>query len=199
LSFDKADIYIRSDAFGEFWQGEILSGIVEVQWKGPAPNDVVLVNHPLSIVCSADCDLTQDYDTRSTGSPTFERLLTNLLCCDIEPADAFRDRRKTTGVNSQIWTNVTKNKHERYHFFSDVNNSRDLQAQGFPTLVADFKLSFCVSMLHLLSQFEQNGNAKRRCRLSPPFAQHFAQRFFYYQSRIGLPVEHDSPGVPPAG
>jgi hypothetical protein len=113
---------------------------------------------------------------------------------------AVRERRKDTSaaLNAKIWSNIVKNKSERYHYFSEVTKASDLQADELPALIADFKLCFCVSTLHLLRQVDEDKSAKRRCRLSPPFAQHFAQRFFYYQARIGLPIEHDALNAPPA-
>lgn len=190
MAFDRADIYVSCTPEGEFWQGEILSGILEYQWHGPS-DEVILVDHPLAIILSADCDLTQDYDARRAGNPPPDKLLRNVLLCDLYLSDDLFAAGKASGsLNSKLWAHVRNNKSERYHFLAEVPADRDLQGTGFGRLAMDFKNYFCVSILHLQKQVE-NG-ARRRCRLAHPFAQHLAQRFFYYQSRVGLPVEHDA-------
>jgi hypothetical protein len=185
LAFNRADIYVPSILGGEFWQGEILSGMIDYRWTGPN-NEAIIVDHPLAIILSADCDLAQDHDARVAENLSSDKLLPNVLLCE---AFLSEDLRGANSLTSKPWADVKKNKSERYHFLAQVPPDRDLEGFGFDTLAIDFKQYFCVSVGHLLKQV--GGEARRRCRLDHPFAQHLGQRFFAYQSRIGLPVEHD--------
>jgi hypothetical protein len=171
----------------EFWQGEILSGVIEYRWRGP-DDEATIIGHPLAIIFSADCDLTQHFKAISAGNPTADKLLPNVLLCDVMHSEQLREASKAI-LTSKLWADVRKNKSERYQFLAELTADRDLQGAGLPTLAINFKQYFCVSHEHLLKQL--SGDAKRRCRLAYPFAQHAAQRFFYAQARIGLPVDHD--------
>lgn len=194
-AFDKANIYVRSTVEGEFWQGEILSDVAEFQWLGPGIESATLMVHPLAIICSADCDLTQDFNSRTPDSVSGDKLLPNILLCDVVEAEKLREAGKPA-INSAIWNNIEKNKVERYHYLSEIPKDRDLDGQGFEALALDFKQCFCISTRHLQRQMQ--GDLRRRCRLDAPFSQHLAQRFFYYHCRIGLPIEHNAIVVEPS-
>lgn len=187
MTFDRADIYARSTVDGEFWQGEILSDIVDYRWEGPG-DEHSIVEHSLAIILSPDCDLTQDHSSRGKADSQSHDLITHVLFCAISKADALRGRNT---LNSTLWKDVLKNKSERYHYLSDVPTDRDLLNVGFDALAMDFRDFFCLTVEHLQNQLQLA--AKRRCRLESPLAQHLAQRFFYYQCRIGLPVNHHLP------
>ena len=187
MAFDRADIYVRSRE-GEFWQGEIVSDLVEIQWNG-LETQVTLIEHPLAIILSADCDLTQDHNAREAASPAPEKLLRNVFFCDVMTSDELK---ASGGVNSTLFASIKNNKNERYQYLAEVPADKDLQGVGFGSCLGmDFKQFFCVSTDHLLKQLRPEGRAKRRCRLEYPFAQHLAQRFFSFHVRVGLPVDHE--------
>lgn len=187
MAFDRANIYVRSSG-GEFWQGELISGITEIQWVGPGSEQAQFIDHPLAAILSADCDLTQDHNARLAGLNASDKLLRNILLCDIVTSNELKG---TEGLNSKLWPSVINNKNERYHYLAEMPADRDLQGAGYATCLGmDFKQFFSVSTAHLLDQLEPKGVAKRRCRLDYPFAQHLAQRFFSFHARVGLPIDH---------
>jgi hypothetical protein len=91
-------------------------------------------------------------------------------------------------MDSKTWKRVKFNKDERYHFLAGVPVSADLQGEGLPELALDFKKYFTIPAD--VVYWQVSILAKRRCFLMPPYAEHLSARFFSYQSRIGLPLDH---------
>jgi hypothetical protein len=162
---------------------------------------VVFRDHPLAIVLSQDCDLEQDYSTRNRTRPAIgisdlNNLLSSIIFCEVIKASDLRD----TGpdMDSKTWKRVKFNKDERYHFLAEVPASADLQGEGLPCLALDFKKYFTIPTD--VVYWQVGLGAKRRCFLVPPYAGHLSARFFSYQSRIALPLDHhryhvDAPAV----
>jgi len=186
LDFDPAEIYVPSSSGGEFWQGEILSDVTEI--ISHSSGKASYFKHPLAIIVSADCDLTQDHLARSKSESDSRNLLRNILLCDVVKAEQLKDLGKADNtITSKVWDWIQQNNYPRYQYLCAVRPECDSRKEGFASLAIDFKQYFCVETTHLMTQAS---NSSRRCRLAPPFAQHLAQRFFNYQCRIGLPIDH---------
>lgn len=193
---DGVPIYARSVADGPLRQGEILSEVNQIRLavgapEFPKPSDqfpVELVQHPFAIVISQDCDLDWDYRSRQQGK--LDKELPNVLLCEVSTAEELRGR----DIKSDLWKRIRINKDERYQFLQKVESEYDLQGHGVPELGLDFKRCFSLPTRELYLQVEAS-KAKRRCRLLSPYLEHFAHRLHSFQSRIGLPAEHESEPV----
>ncbi len=99
---------------------------------------------------------------------------------------------KTRIKASRIWERIVQNKDERYHFLEAVPAAQDLGAEGISDLVADFKRFFFIPLDEMYRQCapDGNGGAKRRCRLIPPYREHFQNRAGFSLLRVGLPLDH---------
>lgn len=174
---------------GRLWQGEIVSGLKRhrlgldtIFEEAPTLNYEV---HPYTIVVSQDCDLVQDYTSR-TGDGDISKQIPEILFCQAITAEELRG----SGINSTVWNQVRKNKAERYHFFQKVLPDQDAFGSGLPELGVDFKRYFTIPTDEVYRRLE--GEAKKRCRLMSPYLEHFSTRFAYYQFRVALPLDHIS-------
>jgi len=194
-------IYAQSPEHGPIRQGELVSRIREVRLiledqRGETTARIEFREHPLAIVLSQDCDLDQDFRTReglSQGekdrteakAPSGNNLLTTILFCEVVRADELRD---TPDMDSKTWKRVRFNKDERYQYLSAVPAFAERLGEGFPQLTLDFKRYFALPTEQVYWDLQRQ--AKRRCYLVTPYAEHVSTRFFNYQCRIALPVDH---------
>lgn len=181
-------IYERSPAEGPLQQGEVLSLLVQ-QFLDiyKLKNDEFVVNetrHDFVIVVSQSCDLQWDYEARQAAKKA-DNQLPQVMLCEAHQAVAVKAR---DGMNSKLWDPIKKNKDERYHFFEEVPAHEDAVGEGIPELVVDFKRYFSISTEELY--WKLTHQAQRRTRLKVPYLEHFATRFFQYQSRIATPRQH---------
>ncbi|MFG0287024.1 MAG: hypothetical protein ACF8CQ_02560 [Rhodopirellula sp. JB044] len=188
------ETYLQSVA-GALRQGEILSDVVQVTLDvaGGYPNEseehpIDRVVYPFAVVASQDCDLDWDYKNRVGNDKKPDKELPSIWLLEAFPAQAVRDRKD---VNRNVWNFVSSNKHERYHFLETIPLELDLEGQGIQELTLDFKRYFCLPSDELYAQLN-SGQAKRRCRLSSPYLEHLSARLAYYQSRVALPLDHES-------
>ena len=196
--FDSSLIYDKPQIPGALRQCELLSSVAR-----PTSIDRVDAScvvkwgiHPFSIVLSQSCDLEQDYLLR-------ERQMNSdmcLACIFLAPLWLASDVRVRSGadhINTSSWSQLRQNDLSRFHFLEAVPAAADATGVGIPELVADFKQYFS---LPVLSLYEQLGGsaaiAARRTILRSPYLEHFAVRFFAYQSRIALPRPHATEPIP---
>lgn len=175
----------------------MISSLCEIQLSiesvfiGTNPK-VLLRYHPLAVVLSQDCDLDQDFSTRSVqrapvGNAALNNALSSIIFCEVVTASELRGAGGPD-MDSKTWKRVRFNKDERYHFLASVPASADLQGEGLPDLALDFKKYFALPT-HVV-YWQATVLAKRRCYLVPPYAEHLSARFCSYQSRIALPIDH---------
>lgn len=187
-------IYTPATA-GALRQGEILSDVVQPRPTLESLRENVLngadlrvdeVRHPLAIVLTQDCDLDWDYKARQPQAKATKRIPA-VLFCQVAPAAEVH----AGAGGSDIWKRIQQNKDERYQFLQQVPGDQDALGAGLPELALDFKRYFTVQTdeLYLRIELEQ---AKRRCRLLSPYLEQLSDRFFYFQSRIALPADHES-------
>ena len=146
--------------------------------------------HPYCVILSQECDLDWDFAARAEGDDSSGKLLSNVLCCTAAEED---DIRQSKGLKSDLWRRVKNNKDERFQYLEECPNDRDSARDGVPPLVLDFKGYFTVSTSELYEQLVTN--ARQRCRLTTPYAEHLSLRFASFQARIALPRDHGTPVV----
>jgi len=115
-------------------------------------------------------------------------LIPSVLFCEVRTSQELfsppnLEKSKTLG-------RVKINKDERYQLLQRIPAEKDLADEGLPELGIDFKRYFTIPTDEIYSRFKHD--TKRRCFLNPPYSQHLISRFFYFQSRIGLPEDHTS-------
>ncbi len=206
---ERRRIYAASSQTGRLWQGEILSDLPQAKLalqslpatiSNLAPGEIALAvkveydEHPLVVVLSQDCDVEQDYKKRSSAGRPF---LPNLLLADVFEAEILHEKLHTEeNTSSKEWRKIKENHTPRFQFLNSVSADQDALGVGLPGLAVDFRLCFSIRTDELYERLRLV-LTKRRCRLQTPYAEHLAQRFHSYQSRIPLAKEHgaDSPAA----
>lgn len=185
---DSGQCYAPSSGTTPLRQCEILSGVRQLAPKaGDAWSESPrfdLIGHPYAIVLSQDCDLEQDYRSRSVSPPDPRLMLPSVLLCEAVPASEEKQQPKI----SAIWKQVTQNNHERFHYLSRIAANEDSAGIGIESLVLDFKRYFTVPTDDLYEQCKLG--AARRVFLNPNYLEHVTTRFCYYQYRVALAVTH---------
>ena len=130
-------VYQQAPSEGRLWQGEVLSNVVEIR-RAPgdldleSPGQIARVMHPYALVMTPDCDLEQDFDAREGGSPPEQRLVPQLLMCEMHDAEALRGSH---GLNSALWKRVRQNQAANIHRVGvppPGGHSRDRQGSAAP-------------------------------------------------------------------
>lgn len=188
-------------------QGEIVSNLIQVHFDlnsyvSTSEYRAIERIHEYAIIITQDCDLEQDFRARTTDSSQ-HRLLPNILFCEVELATELRygssnpdypqdkQARHSKLMNSATWKAISQNKDERFHYFQKVRPDEDLQQEGLPELCLEFKRYFTVPTDEVYFRIDQ-GQTKRRCKLTSPYLEHLSSRFHYFHSRIALPHDHES-------
>lgn len=191
-------LYIPSVPEEPLRQGEILASILEIRlasglWIDGAEASFEAVTHPLAIVLSQDCDLTQDFNVREIARQNgqeldlgSDKLLPSTLFCDLEDAEDFLS---TAQLNSKEKKRIRQNREERYQYLRTVPASNDSIGAGLPALAVDFKHYFAVPTSDVYAQLKTG--LVRRCRLANPYLEHFSARFSNYLSRVALPEDNE--------
>ncbi len=181
--------YKRSTT-GALRQGEIVTGLnvySALRREGQTEiSEFGEVEFPVAVVVSQDCDLDWDYKARFSDRSNDKKLLRSVLFCEAEEAAIAKSR----GLTSEVWKRIVQNKDERYQFLESIPASHDDAGQGIGELVLDFKRYFALLTADAYGQIDDT--ATRRCRLQPPYVQHLATRFYYFQYRVALPQDHES-------
>ncbi len=183
---------------GALRQGEILSNVVQISlppdFFDTTSMKVKRVTHRYAIVVTPDCDLEWDFKAQQ-GNASLGKIIPNILLCTIMFSSDLAKRineDRTPGAKFETrtpWKRTTQNKEERYHFLEMIDLSLDLQGKGIRSLGIDFKEFFTMPTDFLYSSID-DGLTLRRCILVRPYSDHLNSRFAYFQSRIGLPEDH---------
>lgn len=185
-------IYEISLRGGPLRQGEILSNVTQllISPESLKTNTELIIDsviHPYAIALTQECELFQDFTPRSEGQKDNDKIIPNILFCEVVTADELRGR---ADIKSDIWKRIRQNKDQRYQFLEKVDRNNDLAGLGLPELGIDFKRYFTIPTAEIY--FGLNSDIQRRCRLVGPYLWHFTGRFFSFQSRVALPAEHRS-------
>ena len=186
-------IYENAPSTGPLRQGEIVSNLVQLMVTlDTIGSDEIAVNrivHPYAIVLSQDCDLEWDWHERQgEGNNNTAKLMSSVLFCEVQTAENVR---RTPGINSNAWNFIRTNRDIRYQFLQKIAPEHDSLVQGLPELVVDFKRYFAISVEEIYAR-SGIGELQRRSCFHPPYLQHLATRFYYYQYRVALPDPHTS-------
>jgi hypothetical protein len=197
---ERRRIYALSLQDDRIWQGEILSELPQLTLSldslplirrdeddvGARPIRVESWDHPLAVVVSQDCDLEKDY----RGRPGQRPFLYNVLLCDVREAEDLHQRlHAEENTSSKEWRTIRENRTPRFQFLSSVSAAQDALGLGLPSLAVDFRHYFTIRTDELYERIKYKLTMKR-CRLQSPYADHLSHRFYSYQSRIALPVDH---------
>ena len=96
--------------------------------------------------------------------------------------------RRHLPPGSHFWKRVKQNKDERYALLRSVPDRLDAQGSGLPSLGLDFKRYFTLPTDVVYEQVTRT--ARRRSALTATYAAHLSVRFFAFQCRLALPVDH---------
>lgn len=191
----ETEIYRRVLAGERLYQGEILEKVLEWTPKyGDSPDLVIGLEprrHKLVVVVTQDCDLEQDWRTR-TAEPKTDSGLPCVLLCPAWPAEELRAAQ---GLSNDLWKPARSNKNERFQYLSEVAKATDNLDVGHPAMLIDFKSTFTLRTIELYRQLRsiEADAPRRRFRLETPWAEQLQLRFACYQSRIALPRDHFIP------
>ncbi len=196
-----AFVYAPPPSDGELRQGEILTGLYELQpRRSPTATiedeeiPVEPIIHPRVMIMTADCDLLQDFSARTSyedriGDTGIEQEISNMLpsvlLCDLYIQEELRSR---VPKGSEIWRRIEQNQNERYqHLISApiVNSDSD----RLPDLYMDFKKLITIPPYWLYKGLERPDTYKLKREAVVPviYLQQVMHRFFGFQSRIGTP------------
>lgn len=200
-ALDRRRFYAASILSDRLWQGEILSDLLQPKLSldsleaasrplseaGSRPQlRIDHDEHPLIIILSQDCDLEKDFRGRPENRP----FLFNALLCDVYPAeDLHQSLKKDEQTGSKEWRTIRENGTPRFQFLCTVPPDLDASGVGFPDLAIDFRLYFTMRTDELYERLRL-GLTTKRCRLQTPYVEHLAQRYYSYQSRVALPMDH---------
>jgi hypothetical protein len=182
------NVYTRSDPSGPLRQCEILCDIRQVaplpgaSWS--ASPSVEIIRHPYAVVLSQGCDLTQDFDSRSSQNIDPNLTLPCVTLCEAALASDYRQRPKM----GNIWKQLRQNDLTRYHFLCKILPSQDAMDTGIESLVLDFKRHFTLATADVYSQLGLG--AQRRSVLQCRYLEHLSTRFFCFQARVAIPQPH---------
>lgn len=185
-------VWTPSSIDGALRQCEILSGVTLYHVKADSLTAEELVFEaltlPLVMVVSQDCDLDWDWKNRFGEPRNANKALPSVLLLRVDEAQPRYDEG---GAVRSGWKQIQQNKNDRYQFFQQVRPDDDVQRQGLPELLVDFKSYYAVPTDVLYASLRAQ-QTRRRCALTAPYLQHLAQRFGAFQGRVALPLDHQS-------
>ena len=191
LTRDESPIVSPDGLVSAIRQGEIISNVTQFEYRRDEKG-VVAFSHRYVIVASQDCDLDWDFKNRGTGdAPPHGKLLRHVFLYEaLEAPDVAPFLPPGTKSRQRI----RDNKDERYAFIELVPANLDLGERGLPELIVDFKRYFTIPTdeLYLQINDEAANSAQRRCCLVSPYREHFQARACQFQSRVALPLDHES-------
>ncbi|WP_421658005.1 hypothetical protein [Leptothermofonsia sp. ETS-13] len=76
-------------------------------------------------------------------------------------------------------------------FFEKIPPECEMEQEGLPELIADFKRVFGIDAATLYRQIEL-GMVKRRTTLASPYLEHFSKRYHSFHGRVALPFQYES-------
>ncbi len=185
---------VGTDERNRINQGDIFKNITHIENWEESGNELKIsrIRYPYMIVLSQDCDLREDALVRS--NKINDKALLSVLAAPLYNFDQFLsgEHLKNLGIDATpIPQNPSKTNHKnliqnqtpRYHFLEENTNA------GLPKLVIDFKHYFSISIEYLQKVKEDNFE----CALDFLYRERLSQRFANYLSRIGLPVDNETP------
>ena len=184
--------YVITSTGDHIHQGEILSNVPDLIPTVAIPKDPTeivestAIVHPLAVVVSQECDLRADHMNRINGEGG---TLQNVLFCPIHDPENVRMVLKVRRKNSTYWKTVQQNNIPRFQYLRRFDASDDAAGVGFGPMMIDFKDYFSMHLGRLYDSISHE-SVEKRCRLGSVYREHLSSRFYYYQQRVGLPLDH---------
>lgn len=183
-----------------FHQGEIIANIPFPLPKNAVKNEndtyqveIRIEELSTSIVLSQECDLKYDYEARKQRASERKLIPSIMLCKVFDAEQLFTAYKELNPGKEKQWKNECKeiinNANFRYQFIERVPANLDILNEGLSEMVVDFKTYYTLPAEFLYWLIEQS-ISQRRAKFKSPYLENFIQRFFYYQSRIGIPRQH---------
>lgn len=192
---EQKDIYYKKSDSHKISQGDLLTDV-----KIPIFNKTLdVISSPYLIVLSQDCDLNQDFDAHTQiktinfdESPKkissfHNKMIPSILLVPAYPEDNLREGTHLNFLDLEMskigkkkdtrWKILVQNETPRYHY---LKGSQDFD---IPNLVLDFKRYYSLSRDYLYSVYEECYSLS----LKTLYREDLSNRFFNFQSRIGLP------------
>lgn len=176
-------MYLASDAGSPLRQAEILSDVIQYVYD-PATEETVGKLHKYAVLASQECDLLRAHEASSKSEPI------PINCVLLFTANDADVSRKEAKLNSNLWGPAKQNSNERYQVLQACNAASDILGNGTLSLLIDFRNFFSLTFAQLHYQIDQ-GQARRRYYLVPPYRDHFQARAATYLARIPLDPPHD--------
>ena len=172
-------------------QGDILSDVEYIEYVEEKDGEITIskIVFPLVMVLTQDCDLTWDYDSRtSTKQSNQDKYLFSVIVVPLYNYEHFIQGDHLSELGQKMQTvsskltktdnkNLRANETPRYHYL-EFNDSVPIVNS-----VIDFKHYFTVSVDRLRAHKKDH----YICTVSELFRERVSQRFANYLSRIGLP------------
>ena len=194
---DSPVIYQRPIPGTALRQGEILSRVAEYcldvdTLLASGQTAITFTVHPYAMVVSQECDLGQDFKSRTEGRPS---VLSGILLCEADEAVKVKARES---LKSVLYKPVRQNKSERFQYLSSIPAAIDLSGEGIGELLVDFRRCFAVRADEIYAQMDSTTAARfpnevpamRRAQLVELYAQEVNTRFAYYTARVPIPLQH---------
>lgn len=176
-------MYVACNPASPLRQAEILSDVVQYVYD-PATEETVGKLHKYAVLASQECDLLRAHEAHEQEEPI---PINGVLLFTANDADVGRKEAK---LNSTLWSPTRQNTNERYQVLQACDGGSDAQGAGFPSLLVDFRNFFSLTFLQLRHQIDE-GQARRRSYLAPPYRDHLQFRAANYLARVPLDPPHD--------
>lgn len=176
-------MYVACDPASPLRQAEILSDVIQYVYD-PATEETVGKLHKFAVLASQECDLLRAHEAKEKSEPI------PINCVLLFTANDADVGRKEAKLNSTLWSPTKQNSNERYQVLQACDIAADALGEGIPSLLIDFRNFFSLTFAQLHYQIDQ-GQARRRCYLVPPYRDHFQTRAASYLARVPLDPPHD--------
>jgi hypothetical protein len=188
---------------GRVHQGDIFRDIQFIEYvkREGAEIEISMIEFPLVLVLTQDCDLASDFQWRRAGD--VEKPSKALISVIVAPMynEGFVAQgthlellgiRKMGDFRSSNLDRLRTNQIERYHYLGKSEVVPELQPQ-----VIDFKHYFTV----LVSELERKMSTNFVCKVRELYREDISARFAHFLSRIGLPetINENLSGQSPTG
>jgi len=210
MIFKEHVIKISSIKENRICQGDILNNVKYIEHFKEVDDfyDVSIINFPLVVIISQDCDLNEDYQFRydiPIKHDDHDKIMFSLLVAPIYTADQVLDGshlsllnppnapleyRNSLFMKMQKLTKGKGSTKPTSHYDDMKKNEipryhflRFPNAVEIPDSFIDFKHYFSVN-IHYLEELKKTNFL---CRIDAPYREFVSQRFSNYLSRIGLP------------
>ena len=174
-------------------QGDFIKSVNYLEYfkQNDGQIEVSLIEFPLVVILTQECDATQDFDNRERYIKKEDEFNHQyLLSVIVAPVYNIEDIKegnhlenlnlKYKRINSNDCQKIKQNRDPRYHYMKI-----EVVKDKYIEYVVDFKHYFTINVEQLIEHKNQKNNFQ--FTLDDLFKESLSQRFANYLSRIGLP------------